>query len=244
MPWSFVWSERVWSSSTFAVWEAQNPRLWTAWFIPMLLLAPSWTLFSSRYYDSFNHEIGHDRGDTDAIFRMIGFDADKSSFLFYMYMSILSPYHFAPEIVAAMDLPGQGYSSTAAEWAEGLAVAARTIYPMFMFGSLCAHGMKFIFTRVAQEVAGYTEALFQYYILWWILPKWFFKIRFVWCLFGMLILAPLNFIINLSSGRNPAMPNLRRQSSSELFKQAMYEQIYMQNNDIVARAWQRQLRYG
>ena len=216
----------MWAGSPtgmFATWAASNPRLWTAWFIPMLMFAPSWTLFSSRYYDSFNHDPNHDRADSDAIFQMIGFDAENANFLFFLYTYFISPYHFAPDIVAAMDLPGQGYWYLTVLCAQGVAFAARTIYPMCMFGSFCTHGVKFIFTRWGQEFAGYMEALFQYYVFWWIFPKWVFKLRASFFVIRLLVFSPLGFVLNMLSGRNPAMPTLRRQSSSEIFRQAILQ---------------------
>lgn len=212
--------------SAFATWAASNPRLWTAWFIPGLLCAPSWTLFSSRYYESFNHDPSHSRADTDVVFNMIGVDAENMNVYYFLYVYFLSPYQFAPAMVAAMDLPGQGYSDMVVQCAGYLALAAQTIYPLFMAGSFCKHGFTFLITRFGQELGGYGECLFQYYVAWWIFPKWMFEVRFAWVLFGNLICAPINFILQLLKGRNPAMPQLRRQSSSDIFFQAMRPRLY------------------
>ena len=195
-------------------------------------------MLRARYYNDFNHVTGYSRAEEDAVFEMMNFDVEHCDIYKFMYMLILSPYHWAPNFVAAfkpqekfdtiiealMLPPPPHYAlAEAIQWA---ALALQTVYPLFMLAAFLRYGNRFIFKRVRDELSGLFVALMSYYIFWFIVPTWidslFRSLGVVFIVINLTIIQPIWFFYVTLHGRNPVTTKLdergrlRRLSSDDV----------------------------
>ena len=204
----------------------------------MLAMSPGILMLRARYYDDFNHVTGYSRAEEDAVFEMMNFDVEHCDIYKFMYMLILSPYHWAPNFVAALKpqdkldiiiealglpLPSHYALAEAIQWA---ALALQTVYPLFMFAALLRNGDSFIFRRVRDELSGLLGALMHYYVFWFIFPTWFYSLltalEVVLIMINLTIAQPIWFFFVTLNGWNPVYTKLdgrgrlRRLSSDDV----------------------------